>query len=97
YPALSLRAYGESAVPMPLPLAAEFGRVLGQPLRPAPRPLGLLAPHPLGHARHDQGRQAGLGGAVNAPPGESRSVLLKHETAISHAVYDPELTESGHT
>src|SRR5665213_3237360 len=52
--ALPLRAYGKPAVPVPLPLVGEFDRVLGQPLRPAPRNVGLLAAHPL--------RQPGDGG-----------------------------------
>ncbi len=59
-PALPLRAHGEPAVPVPLPLAGELDRVLGQSLRPAPRDVGLLAAHPLGQPGHGAGRQAGL-------------------------------------
>ena len=55
--ALPVRAHGEPAVPVPLPLAAEFDRVLGQPLRAAPGDVGLLAASPL--------RQPGEG--VGAP------------------------------
>ena len=45
--ALSLDACGEPAVPVPLPLAAELGRVLGQSLRAASGDVGLLAAHAL--------------------------------------------------
>ena len=60
HPALSLRAHGEPAVPMPLPLAGELDRLLGQSLRPAPCDVGLLAAHPLRQPGHGQGRPAGL-------------------------------------
>ena len=59
-PALSLRARGEPAVPVPLPLAGELDRLLGQSLRPAPRDVGLLAAHALRPPRHRPGRPAGL-------------------------------------
>ena len=52
---LSLPAHGEPAVPVPLPLERERDRVLGQPLRPASRDVGLLAAHPRRHARHREG------------------------------------------
>jgi alpha-ketoglutarate-dependent taurine dioxygenase len=45
HPELPLPAHGEPAVPVPLPLAGELDRLLGQPLRPAPRDVGLLAAH----------------------------------------------------
>ena len=51
----------ESAVPVPLPLERERHRVLGQPLRPAPRDVGLLAAHALRHAGDGEGRAAGVG------------------------------------
>ena len=55
HPALPLRSHREPAVPVPLPLARELDRVLGQSLRPASRDVGLLAAHPLGQPGHDQG------------------------------------------
>src|SRR5712671_5720005 len=57
---LSLSARGKSAVPVPLPLDRERDRVLGQPLRPAPRDVGLLAAHPRRHPRDGEGRTAGV-------------------------------------
>ena len=45
HPELPLPAHGEPAVPVPLPLAGELDRLLGQSLRPAPRHVGLLAAH----------------------------------------------------
>ena len=69
---LSLPACGEPAVPVPLPLDRERDRVLGQPLRPAPRDVGLLAAHALRHARHREGRAAGV---IRRP--------LSHHTFIS--------------
>ena len=60
HPAISLQAYGEFAVPMPLPLAGELDRLLGQSLRPASRDVGLLAAHPFRPPGNGQGRPAGL-------------------------------------
>ena len=57
---VSLPARGEPAVPVPLPLDRERDRVLGQSLRAAPGDVGLLAAHALGHARHGEGRAAGV-------------------------------------
>ena len=65
---LSLRAHGQSAVPVPLPLARELDRVLGQPLRPAPRDVGLLAAHALRPPRHGQGRPTVLPGVNRGRP-----------------------------
>ena len=48
------------AVPVPLPLERKRDRVLGQPLRPAPRDVGLLAAHPRRHPGHGEGRAAGV-------------------------------------
>ena len=62
---LSLPAHGEPAVPVPLPLARELHRLLGQSLRPAPRHVGLLAAHPQRQPRHRRGRQAVL---MPSPP-----------------------------
>ncbi len=42
-PRLPVRAHQAAAVPVPLPLAEELDRLLGQPLRAAPGDLGLLA------------------------------------------------------
>ena len=50
----------DAGVPLPLPLAGELGRVLGQPLRAAPRDVGLLPAAPPRPPRDDQGRQAVL-------------------------------------
>ena len=61
-PALSVRAHGQPAVPVPFPLARELDRVLGQPLRAASRHVGLLAAHPLGFPGDRAGRPAGLSG-----------------------------------
>ena len=63
---LSLPARGKSAVPVPLPLDRERDRVLGQPLRPAPRDVGLLAAHPRRHAGDGEGRAAGVSGSSRA-------------------------------
>ena len=57
---LSLPARGEPAVPVPLPLDRKRHRVLGQPLRPAPRDVGLLAAHKVRHAGDGEGRAAGV-------------------------------------
>ena len=57
---LPVRAHQAAAVPVPLPLAEELDRVLGQPLRAAPGDLGLLAGDSLRLSRHRQGRQARL-------------------------------------
>ena len=71
----------EPAVPVPLPLAGELDRVLGQSLRPAPRDVGLLAAHPLRQPRHGQGRPAGvsrprmLGLASTLGPQQQRSCV----------------------
>ena len=65
HPVLPVRPRGKSAVPVPVPLAGEFGRVLGQPLRAASRDVGLLAAHPFGFPRHGRGRQAGLTPAIS--------------------------------
>ena len=57
---LSLPARRKPAVPVPLPLDRKRHRVLGQPLRPAPRDVGLLAAHPFGHAGDGEGGKAGV-------------------------------------
>ena len=51
---------GESAVPVPLPLDRERDRILGQPLHPASRHVGLLAAHARRQPRHREGRAAGV-------------------------------------
>src|SRR5207253_1495998 len=59
---ISLSARGDAGVPLPLPLAGELRGLLGQPLRPTPRDVGLLpaaAPRP---PRDHQRRQALLPG-----------------------------------
>src|SRR5262249_58128131 len=57
-PELSVRAQHARGIPGPVPLAAPFGRLLGQPLRPASRNLGLLPTDALRPPRDDQGRPA---------------------------------------
>src|SRR4051812_25963470 len=47
---------------MPLPLERECNRVLGQPLRPASRDVGLLAAHARRHACDGERRAPGVGG-----------------------------------
>ena len=46
----------------------ELDRLLGQPLRPAPRHVGLLAPHPQRQPRDRRGRQAVLMPSPSPPP-----------------------------
>jgi hypothetical protein len=50
----------DAGIPVPLPLAEEFGGVLGQSLRPAPRDVGLLPAAPPRLPRHDRGRRVVL-------------------------------------
>src|SRR5205085_11045591 len=50
----------DAGVPLPLPLAGELGGLLGQPLRAAPRDVGLLPAAPPRASRDDQGRHARL-------------------------------------
>src|SRR5207248_10423173 len=57
---LSLPACGKPAVSVPFPLDRERHRVLGQPLRPAPRDVGLLATCKVRHARDGEGGAAGV-------------------------------------
>ena len=57
---LPVRAHGESPLSMPLSLAAEFGRFLGQPLHPASSDVGLLATHAHRPSRHGQGYKASV-------------------------------------
>ena len=57
---LSLPARRKPAVPVPLPLDRKRDRVLGQPLHATSRDVGLLAPHPLRHARDGEGGAAGV-------------------------------------
>jgi alpha-ketoglutarate-dependent taurine dioxygenase len=52
------RSFGE--LPVPLPLAAALRRVLGQPLCPAPRAVGLLPAAAARAPRDGEGRQAFL-------------------------------------
>src|SRR5207244_8094558 len=58
HPRLPLPAHREPGVADALPLARALDRVLGQPLRPAPRHLGLLAERALRRARADQRHRA---------------------------------------
>ena len=74
-PALPVGPCGEPAVPVPLPLAGELDRVLGQSLRAASCDVGLLAAHPLRPSRHGAGRQAGV--MANAPASPF-GVYLEH-------------------
>src|SRR6185436_4550800 len=48
----------DAGVPLPIPVAGELGRVLGQPLHAAPRHEGLLPAAPPRPSRDHQGRQA---------------------------------------
>src|SRR5260370_241107 len=65
---LSLPARRKPAIPVPLPLDRKRQRVLGQPLRPTPRDVGLLAAHPRRHAGDGEGGAAGVSGRVDASP-----------------------------
>ena len=53
-----VRARDQSALPVPLPLAQALHRVLGQPLRPAPRHVGLPSADQKRNARHGGRRSA---------------------------------------
>ena len=64
-PADAVPPLRDPGIPMPLPLAAEFGRVLGQSLRPAPRDVGLLPPAPPRLPRHGEGRPPVLPGLAD--------------------------------
>ncbi|MGG5819064.1 TauD/TfdA dioxygenase family protein [Falsiroseomonas sp. HW251] len=57
-PALPVRARREAGFPDPLPVAAAFGRFLGQSRGAAPRDLGLLPAGAQRIARDGEGRQA---------------------------------------
>ena len=76
HPALSLRAHGEPAVPVPLPLARELHRLLGQPLRPAPRDVGLLAAYAQRKPGYSSGRQTLLTSAPFAGAGHAKKAVL---------------------
>jgi taurine dioxygenase len=54
----ALPARRDAGIPVPLSLATQFGRVLGQPLRPAPRAMGLLPASPARLPGHDRRRPA---------------------------------------
>ena len=56
--AVSLPPHRDAGVPVPLPLAGALHRVLGQPLRPAPRHVGLLPAAAARASRDGPGRQA---------------------------------------
>ena len=60
--AVFVRARGEPAVSVPVPLAGELGGVLGQPVCAASGDVGLLAAHAFGVPGDGGGRQAGLNG-----------------------------------
>ena len=60
----ALPPHRDAGVPVPLQVAAELGRLLGQPLRPAPRDVGLLPAPPLRPPRDGEGRQAVLQSCV---------------------------------
>ena len=78
--------------PVPLSLATQFGRVLGQPLRPAPRAMGLLPASPARLPGHDRRRPAILtplpqaldGGGAIAPATTARC-LPKNAVASFHS------------
>ena len=53
-----VRARDQPPLPVPLPLAQELHRLLGQPVRPAPRDVGLLPGDPERNPRHGCGRSA---------------------------------------
>ena len=74
HPELPLPAHGESAVPVPLPLARELDRLLGQSLRPAPRDVGLLAAHALRQRVTVKGETPG----VRGPNGCGAASTLRH-------------------
>jgi hypothetical protein len=58
--AAPLSPHRGAGVPVPLPLAGELGGVLGQPLRAAPRDVGLLPATTPRPSRDDPGRQTVL-------------------------------------
>jgi YqaJ-like viral recombinase domain len=80
-PRLPLPARGKAAVPASLPLDRERDRVLGQPLHPTPRDVGLLAHTRLRHPRHREGRTAGVSAA---PPGVAATAVQSLNDAIRH-------------
>ncbi len=53
-----VRAHGKPALPVPLPVAREFDRLLGQSLRPASGDVGLLAAYAQREPGHGGRRQA---------------------------------------
>src|SRR5262249_49830962 len=61
-------------IPGQVPLAAPFDRVLGQPLRPASRNLGLLPTDALRPPGDDQRRPAGL---TQPPARHPRTAALR--------------------
>src|SRR4029434_10291309 len=66
----------DAGIPLPVSLAGELGRVLGQPLHAAPRDVGLLSAAPPRPSRDDQGCQALLSRLVRSLSAEP----LRHET-----------------
>ena len=77
------------AVPVPVPLAGELGGVLGQPLRPASRDVGLLAAYALRLPRDGSGRQAGLSPANNATSARS------HQSGCARLTCPASMRHSG--
>ena len=63
----ALRAHRDAGVPVPLPLAGQLGGVLGQPLRAAPRDVGLLPAAPPRPPRDREGGPAVLPAVIPVP------------------------------
>src|SRR5262249_41625605 len=74
-------------IPGPVPLAAPFGRLLGQPLRPASRNLGLLPTDALRPPRDDQGRPAILSRRRAHFGRHCASPILRGHCSLSTASY----------
>src|SRR5262249_4767233 len=74
-------ALRDAGVPVPFSLAAEFGRILGQSVRPAPCNVGLFPAAPARISGHDQRRPAVLSrlapfGTPGSPARRSRNSRL---------------------
>src|SRR5205823_1534543 len=78
--AVPLSPRRDAGVPVPLPLAGELRRLLGQPLRAAPRHVGLLPAAPPRPPRDDQGRPAILSPVRRSTGPSARQASYLNET-----------------